>query len=462
MLDRIGPRLAKRMPRRTSPDPSLWNLVSREGSLFLDGVELASLTHRFGSPLHVVDLSALRRRAKIVQLSDGTVFVDRRRTVVGGVLAELHRSGVGITVNGVHELETTLAAGVGAASVLWADPVPTAATLAVACREAVGIACVPTLSAMETLLVEAAASTQVGLTVPLAASDPGEFAGGSDAIATAFELCRSNGREAVAVRFEIGGEISSTSDLEAACRRLDAVARSVDALRRRAGSETSDRLGVLHAIVVADVLPPTVTSTGVIEGRLNRAFAVDLRAPDLDDATTLEASAAAFESTMRTALGSNTRVSFEPGSALVASTQMTLSTVLDAKRDGRTEHVVLDAGMNLAAGTATHLHELFNVSAHSAADSGDRPFRFVGPICTPADVTYTNWRMGSADIGDVVAIMDTGAGFVAASTSFSFPQPAVVSILGGEVSMLRDAESFQRLTQLDELSSFRPNGAMNE
>jgi len=46
--------------------------------------------------------------------------------------------------------------------------------------------------------------------------------------------------------------------------------------------------------------------------------------------------------------------------------------------------------------------------------------------------------------------MDAGAYFVPFSTSFSFPQPAIVMVEDGRARLLRRAETFEDLVLLDE------------
>jgi diaminopimelate decarboxylase len=52
-------------------------------------------------------------------------------------------------------------------------------------------------------------------------------------------------------------------------------------------------------------------------------------------------------------------------------------------------------------------------------------------------------------VGDVLAFMDAGAYFVPFSTSFSFPQPAVVLVDGGKTLVARRAEEFEDLVRRD-------------
>ena len=147
------------------------------------------------------------------------------------------------------------------------------------------------------------------------------------------------------------------------------------------------------------------------------------------------------------------RVILEPGRALTANTQLLLTTVLDVKDDGELTHAVLDAGIEVAEPVSNEYHQLFSVSAPAAPST--TPYRLVGPICTPADVLYNNWRLPRLEPGHVLAIMDSGAYFVPFSTTFSFPKPAIAMQDGRNVVMCRRRESFEDMIALDELGEPR-------
>ncbi len=141
-------------------------------------------------------------------------------------------------------------------------------------------------------------------------------------------------------------------------------------------------------------------------------------------------------------------VCVEPGRALTGAAQFLLTSVLDVKDDTTPVHAILDAGSNLADPLPHDYHQLFSVSQPAARPACD--YRLAGPICTPADVIYNNWRLPRLEPGHVLAIMDSGAYFVPFSTSFSFPQPAIVGIDDTGVVLLRRRETFEDLVDRDE------------
>ena len=51
--------------------------------------------------------------------------------------------------------------------------------------------------------------------------------------------------------------------------------------------------------------------------------------------------------------------------------------------------------------------------------------------------------------GDMLAIVDAGAYFVPFSTSFSFPQPAIVMVEDGAARLVRRRETFEDMVRRD-------------
>ena len=59
-------------------------------------------------------------------------------------------------------------------------------------------------------------------------------------------------------------------------------------------------------------------------------------------------------------------------------------------------------------------------------------YALAGPICSPGDVLFPAVRLPRLEVGDTLAIMDAGAYFVPFATSFSYPQPAIIALDGGQ------------------------------
>ncbi len=77
----------------------------------------------------------------------------------------------------------------------------------------------------------------------------------------------------------------------------------------------------------------------------------------------------------------------------------------------------------------------------------------VGPVCFASDIVYRNIRMPEIRPGETIAIMDSGAYFIAQESSFGFPRPAVVGARRDGCRLVRRRETFADLTGRDLFSA---------
>ena len=445
-------RVASLRTERQLP-PGRWGLsTGNDGRLRLGDLALADLTGLHGSPLHIVDLDRLDDHVgrQMRAAGTGSVAATHHLVAVGPILRHLHDQGLLGVVASIDELDRAAAIGIDPGSVVYAEAAPTTASLARALDH--GVRAV-TVASVDQVALLAAVAAQRGAAAPsvpamleLSVGEGGPIgsieAGSAASTAAARDLAAASGVDLRAIRLRRSAPVGDAESM------LAAAAMVAD------GAELVREHGVDEVMLSIDVVPTTTPPIAGARGRLNRFAGVDLPTPRPERGADPARLTAIASATLRDATGERTRLIVEPGRALTASTQFMLATVLDVKDDGEPVHVVLDAGINLAEQTQTEYHQLFNVSCAAGPPAG--PFRLVGPICTPADVLYTNWRMPRAEIGDVLAIMDTGAGFVGLSTSFSFPRPAVVGVRGSDTATLRRGETFDDLVELDLIE---PGGA---
>jgi diaminopimelate decarboxylase len=97
--------------------------------------------------------------------------------------------------------------------------------------------------------------------------------------------------------------------------------------------------------------------------------------------------------------------------------------------------------------------EIFDVNrAHARRD---KSFSIVGRVCTSADWT-ARMKLLPADLcqGDILAIMDAGAYFTAFSNSFAFPRPPIILVdKEGAVQEIRRRETFADMVGCDTMAS---------
>jgi diaminopimelate decarboxylase len=452
----LGPVVAARRSRRVDLPLSGWGLaVGSNGTLWSGQVDLQGLACDHGTPLHVVRADRLDRNALAAASTVGDptgvdTFYSYKTNPVPGVLRRLHDRGVGAEVISPYELWLALRLGVPGERIIYNGPAKSADSIRTAIDH--GVLLVNANSAGDAALIARVAGEQrrtvnLGIRISLPGTWGGQFgiaAGSSKVVDTVRSALAAPFVELRALHAHRGLTIR-----DGAAMRDHAVGvlEYCDELRARTGWHPTllDLGGSLAC--------PTTAAIPRRQFRLNRALGTDLLPPDPGDALTL-GEAARMAGTLvadhfRRRDLPVPRVILEPGRALTADTQLLLTTVLDVKDDGALAHAVLDAGINVAEPVRDEFHQLFSVSAPAAPPT--TTYRLVGPICTPADVLYNNWRLPRLEPGHVLAIMDTGAYFVPFATTFSFPQPAVVMQDGSEVVTCRRRESFEDVTALDDL-----------
>ena len=138
----------------------------------------------------------------------------------------------------------------------------------------------------------------------------------------------------------------------------------------------------------------------------------------------------------------------EPGRAISSYAQILLLSVIDIKTRGNGEKFALtDGGQNIAYPLSYEYHKCF-VANRANAEFKDR-YSVAGPLCSPGDLLYRNWKFPRLNEGDMLAIMDAGAYFTSFSYNFSFSKPAVVLVSNGNHELARQHESFEHMTALD-------------
>jgi diaminopimelate decarboxylase len=140
----------------------------------------------------------------------------------------------------------------------------------------------------------------------------------------------------------------------------------------------------------------------------------------------------------------------EPGRCLVSSSQLLLLKVIRVKeRPGIRKWLITDGGLGtVTLPTFYEHHEL--LLANDATRPPREKVTITGPVCFAGDIVYRNKLMPVVRSGEVLALMDSGAYFLAWESSFGFPRPAVVAVDGESVTRVRRAESLDDMVARDD------------
>ena len=445
--------------------PQLWGLdVDASGRLSLEGLDLADLTARWGSPLHVVHAAALRRNARAFLNKEGLdeegldgerappceVYYSYKTNPIPGVLRLLDAEGIGAEVISEYELWLALRLGVDPACIIFNGPVKSDASL----REAIGrgIALLNAnhreeLARIGAIAAELGRRPVTGVRICTSASWGGQFGapiGNGEALATIGEACRHPHLDMRALHVHFGAPLRTAQQV----RQL--VDETLD-LAHLAAQRHGFELGILD--LGGSLAIPTVQALSARDKRLNMTFLADLPAPDPERTLEIRAYVRLVRQLVHAGCRRRglpvPRIVLEPGRSLTGNTQMLLTTVHSLKHaTNAAPYAILDAGINLAQSVQSEFHQIYAATKMDATAS--RSYRLAGPICSPGDVLYWARSLPELAPGDTLAIMDAGAYFVPFATSFSFPQPAIVLVDDGAVHLLRRAERFEDLVLCDD------------
>ena len=146
----------------------------------------------------------------------------------------------------------------------------------------------------------------------------------------------------------------------------------------------------------------------------------------------------------------NIPVVLEPGRAIVGHSGALVARIVDVKQypDGR-RFAVLDAGMTELMRPALYgsFHRIVPVTPR---DTAEHPWDIVGPICESSDVFARERELPDLCVGDLVAILDTGAyGAVMASNYNRRLLAPEVLVDDGRWSVIRRRQTLDDILALE-------------
>jgi diaminopimelate decarboxylase len=402
----------------------------------LGGLDPERLATEFGTPLYVYDLDVVDRqvavlRAALPRTFDVAYAIKANPSL--GVVAHLAGLGLGADVASGGELATALRAGIDPARVVFTGPGKRDDELQAAAAAGLRAVTVESLGELDRLAAIAARlQTRVPVLLRVATT------GTEDA-------------HGVLIGRQDGGKfgIDRNELAEAA---------------RRAGCSPHLRLLGLHAFGASNVLDAdslaghvaaTVSEAARLAALLRRDVQTDFRLelvdvggglgipyadgePDLDldrlgrRLAELAAGWAAADETR------DVRVLLEPGRFLIGPAGTYLTRVIDRKRIGAREIVIVDGGIHHLVRPALvgRQHRIVNVLRRMDAQT---KVSVAGPLCSGLDVLADDIPIAAPEIGDLLGVRDTGAyGYTESMPLFlSHPSPAEVAIRDGRVALLR-------------------------
>jgi diaminopimelate decarboxylase len=393
-----------------------------------EGVDLAILAQREGTPLYVYSTAAIRERLRALQASlagfDAGVCYAVKANSNGAILRLLAEEGAGADIVSGGELWRSLRAGIPAERIVFSGVGKSADEIAQALDA--GVARFNIESRAELELLQAIASARgrvaraaVRINPDVDALTHAKISTGKSENKFGVSIAEarswfSQGDRWPSVRLDglhmhIGSQILSLEPVRLALQRMAGFWRELES----AG----------HAIASIDV-----------GGGLGVRYREGERAIDAAD----------YVAEIRKALeGFGGRILLEPGRYLVAEAGILLTRVLLEKEGEARRFLVLDAAMNdlLRPGLYDAWHDIVRIDG----DAGREPtvYDVVGPVCETGDTFALARTLPRCAAGDLLAIAGTGAyGASMASTYNSRPLAAEVLVDDGRYSVARRRQTF--------------------
>ncbi|MFN8092122.1 MAG: diaminopimelate decarboxylase [Vicinamibacteria bacterium] len=405
----------------------------RAGALHLDGVPLEDVAREHGTPVYVYS------RATIEAAFDAyrKAFASVRHRVCyavkangnGAVLRVLAGLGAGADIVSGGELLAALRAGFPARHVVFAGVGKTDEEIALGLEQGIGEWNAESEEEIRRLSAAAAArgrTARVSLRVnpdidarshPYISTGLREAKFGVD-IARAPEILRRArelpGVAVVGLQCHIGSQITEIEPLAAAARALADLSRRL--LDEGFALETIDLGGGLGVSYDGRGVPdPSALAAAVLPAVERLPLTLVL----------------------------------EPGRSLVAAAGVLLTRVLYLKDGGARRFVIVDAGMNDLMRPALYdAHHRIEpvVERGGPVELVD----VVGPVCETSDFLARRRELERPQVGDLLAVRDTGAyGFSMSSRYNMRPRAAEVLIENGRPRLVRRRETFEDMVETE-------------
>ena len=418
------------VPRHLLPDSAR---VGDDGRLSVGGLDVLELAAEHGTPLFVYDEEHLRRRCRdaVAAWGDGVAYASKA-FLCKAMAALAHEEGMCVDVSTGGELHVALAAGVPADRLVLHGNNKSEAELGRALDVGVGRIIVDSFDEIDRL-ERLAPSTPPQALVRVT---PGVEAHTHEYVMTGQEDSK------------FGFSIASGAAKQAVARLRRSGAVDLVGVHAHIGSQ----IFLLHSFAKeVEALASFFTALDVPElcvgGGLGVAYVEGEEGAPMDQ----------WAGTVRTAcadagIPSDTRLTAEPGRAIVAAAAITLYTVGTIKSlpDIRT-YVAVDGGMSDTPRPVLYGsgYEAFLPRATNA----ERPLvvTVVGKHCESGDVVVRDACVpDDLAVGDVLATPVTGAyGHSMASNYNKVPRPPVLFVKDGEARVVVRRETLDDLLRLD-------------
>ncbi len=402
-----------------------------DGQLYCEGVALADLAARYGTPLYVYSKQALIEKVAELKQSlapNGHACYAVKANQTLGILRLFAESGLGADVTSGGELYLALKAGFAPNNILYSGVGKTDAELRFAVESkirAIHVESEPELTRIEAIAAETEQVINIGVRVnpdidvpthPYISTGAKEHKFGvppTQALQMLLHAAQSPWLNPVAIASHIGSQILALAPYAAAADFLVGMATEL-----RSMGITLDYVDVGGGIGIS-YAGQTPISIG-----------------------------AWFETIQQPVAEAGFTLAVEPGRSLVGPAGALLTKVTFVKDNGYKKFAITDAGMNdLLRPTLYQAKHPIVPVFESEGNIND--YDVVGPICESGDFLAKEQALPNVVQGDLLCVLQAGAyGFAMASNYNGRLRPAEVLVAGDQVTVLRQRETYADLLRL--------------
>jgi diaminopimelate decarboxylase len=414
--------------------------IGSDGHLSVGGVDLVELAGAIGTPVFVYDEAQLRARCReaVAAWGDGVAYATK--AFLCKAMATLaYEEGMALDVSTGGELAVALAAGVPGDRLVLHGNNKSHEELRTALEAGVGRIVVDSFDELDRLeaLVPTGSGGGTGAPRVLVRVTPGVEAHTHEYVRT--------GQDDAKFGFSVGsGAASKALDRLAGVPGLQVVG-----VHAHIGSQVFAIESFQKAVaVLAEFVAPLGLPELCVGGGLGVPYVTGEAAPSLR-----QWAIAVRRAAIDAGLPQGTRISAEPGRAIVAAAGMTLYRVGTVKElSGIRTYVSVDGGMSDNPRPVLYGSGYEAFLPRAAAAPRPRLVTVVGKHCESGDALVWDGTVpDDLAVGDILATPVTGAyGHAMASTYNKVPRPPVVFVADGRVRTVVRRETYADLLRLDE------------
>ncbi|MBN8534433.1 MAG: diaminopimelate decarboxylase [Rhizobiales bacterium] len=410
----------------------------QNGSLYAEGVDLATIAQEVGTPVYVYSSATLERHYRVFKEAVGEkshVFYAVKANGNLGVLMTLAKLGAGADTVSEGEIRKALAAGIPPGRIVFSGVGKSAQELAFAVEAGIYQINVESESELEALSgIAAARGKRQAIVLRV---NPEIGAGGHAKITTG----------GAANKFGV-----SWSEAERLyVRAANMAGVSIKGLAVHIGSQIFDFAALEAAFIRMRGLIENLKAQGLPATRLDLGGGVgvpyEIGYPFEYGTDSLQTYGQMVRNVTK---GLDVELGFEPGRVIAGNAGLLLTKVLYLNERADRSFLVVDAAMNDLVRPAMYEahHEIWPVRKSESGTT--RTYDVVGPICESSDTFATERILPELKAGDLIAIMTAGA--YGASMSSTYNQRLLVPevlVKEREFAVTRPRQTFEELLGLD-------------